>query len=204
MQDKLNHAKTLIQQKRYAEARQVIKALKHPKEAEWLARIDALEGKLSVATAPPAPLISTKSSKPLPLLPEEEREVLGRKGKPDDPQTILNERVPIRRVRMTMWLFGGKCAPLIFNYFRMRRPVLGAAMLVLYIAWVVAWMLSFALIFVLVGDHNTSIPIFVLILLIVVGLPFTPHLLASVQQDHYEQWLRDFAELRRDYFAKKA
>jgi len=202
MQDQLNRAKSLIHEKRYTEARQVIKALKHPKEAEWLARIDSLEGKQTVSPSPSSPS-TIKTSKPLPLLPEEEREVFGRRGKPYDPQIILNERIPIRRVRAMIWLFGGKCAPLILNYFRMGRYVLGAALLVLYITWMIAWIMSFGLIFVMVEGKNSNILVFAFLFMILVGLPFTPHLLAWVQQEHYQRWLRDFAELRRDYLAKK-
>jgi hypothetical protein len=153
MQDELNRAKALIQQKCYDEARQVIKALKHPKEAEWLAKIDEVERKNAASVPSEAKPNSSsariKTSKPLPLLPEEERKLLPR-GKPDNPKSILKQRMPIgRRARSYMWLLGGKCAPLIFNYFRMGRSALGVLFLVLYIAWVVAWFFCFALSFVL-------------------------------------------------------
>jgi hypothetical protein len=205
MQDELNRAKALIQQKCYDEARQVIKALKHPKEAEWLAKIDEVERKNAASVPSEAKPNSSsariKTSKPLPLLPEEERELLPR-GKPDSPQSILKERIRLGpRGRTSMWLMGGKCAPLIFNYFRMGRPFLGVFFLILYIAWVVFALFGFGLVFVLTQGHNTNIAIFILLVLIEIGLPFSPRLLAWVQQEHYDEWQRGFTEVRRDYLA---
>ena len=148
-----------------------------------------------------------KPKKPLPLFAHEERKVAPQ-GKPVDPREILSDRMTEAGYRAKVWLilWGAKSIGLINNYRRMKKYGLFAFLGLLYLLLVIAWAPCFGLAFIVIyglyqsGVANFPVPVAVLLVLVI--LPIYPYILAWVQQEQYDQWLREYDEGRRKYFEK--
>lgn len=148
---------------------------------------------------------NSKSKKPLPLLPHEERKVLPQ-GKPIDPREILGDRMDGAGRRGKAWLFvwGAKSIGLINNFKRMKKYGLfvffGLLYLLLVIAWTPCFGLAFVMLYGLYQTGSTNFQALAGVLSVLVVLPLSPYVLAWMQQEQYDQWLRDYDETRRKYF----
>jgi hypothetical protein len=208
MDDKIQSLKELLQQKRYDDAREILHSMNHPKKAEWLEKIDAMEQK-NKPVEKAAPPTSVLSKKPLPLLLEEEKSKLPR-GRPYPPQAILSDKVdakglPVRQrglLLVMIPLLGVKSGSLIINYWKMHRSLALGVSLIFYIGAIVGFILGLYLLMFGVATNN-AIQIGLATLLIGL-LPATPYLLAWVQDEHYRQWKRHYENMLREHHANNS
>lgn len=148
-----------------------------------------------------------KPGKPLPLLPEEERQALPR-GKPQDPWSLIRAPYPVRgRSRSMMLLFGAKAGPLINNYWKMKKSLLAGFFLIAYISLFIAWFPAFGILFVtgekLFETGSTNFVALAISAALVLLLPLFPRVIAWVQEAHYQQWVREYEVQVRGFTASK-
>jgi hypothetical protein len=221
MEEKLNQARQLMREGRYAEARKIISRLKHPNQAAWLANVDVAEARArdkskgvlpfsaqSLEVPPPPKPSSTNLGLkvPLPLLPEEQRRLNRQTGaQPTDPAKIMDGSWDYNRrnrglmnLQILIFLFGLKTPLLSRNYFRLKKPLTGTLLELFHIALVIAWFPASLVALVVVSYLTGGIPTDVLALLpamaVLITLPALPYVVAGAQQQPYRQWQRDYSE----------
>jgi hypothetical protein len=201
----VDQIRELIAQKRYLEARQLLIKSNHPKRAEWLTKIDALIQEQSLTSSKPTQLMNidkphvhdsvffSMQHDPKPLIVDDAPRIFGDNQPKHPKQLIASDMGVSGRLYGAFVIFGVKVSPLIFNFFRIRRPIYGLISFSIYVSLLLMWIPAFYIFFTtwisLVKTGTTNFLGICFSTALLIGLPLFPYLLAWIQEPVYDYWV---------------